>query len=145
MTSVAGARAGHRVVLVREWEGQTTGSGCCGQLGGRDCEIGDPDAYRHDRAAMEAMGAVYRALKRELRGSAEIVVADPRNFVWLVPAIWRDARRAGLGRGDAWREVCRGVSFTSVVVDGRVVFAGRVPDPDEAVDAVLGELARRAA
>jgi hypothetical protein len=131
----------HRVVLVREWDAQHTGSGCCGRLGGCNDELGDPSTFRHNRDEMEAMGAVYRALKRELRDAVEVVVVDPRNTAWLVPSVYRDARRSGRTRGEAVREVCRAVSYTSVVVDGHVLFRGHVPDPDTAVDAILAELA----
>lgn len=131
----------HRVVLVREWDGQHTGSGCCGRLGGCNDELGDPSTFRHNRDEMESMGAVYRALKRELRDTVDVVVVDPRNTAWLVPSVYRDARRAGLTRGEAVRQVSRAVSYTSVVVDGRVLFRGHVPDAEAAVDAVLAELA----
>lgn len=131
----------HRILLVREWDSQVGSSGCCGRLGGLTNELGDPATYAHTRAGMEAMGAVYRALRAELPG-VELSVVDPRNTVWLVPTIWRDARRRGMSRNEAWSQVRRGTSTTAVLVDGRVLFAGRVPTPDEAVTAVLGELAK---
>lgn len=133
----------HRVILVREWDAQTSGSGCCGRLGGADCEIGDGSDYAHNRAEMEAMGGVYRALRAELpREIVDITVVDPRNMVWLLPAMWRDGRARGMARADIWRQMRRGVSYNAVVVDGRVLFAGTVPDPHEAVTAVLAELGR---
>ena len=135
----------HRVLLVREWDAQTSGSGCCGRLGGAHCDVGDGEAFRHNRVEMEAMGAVYRALRAAFpRGAVELTVVDPRNMIWLVPTIWRDGRRRGMSAAEIWRQLKRGVSYNAVVVDGRTLFSGTVPAPEEAVDAVLAELAASA-
>lgn len=135
-----GGMANHRVLLVREWDSQASGSGCCGRLGGIGTELGDPDTYAHTRADMERMGAVYRALYDELGDEVELTVVDPRNMVWLVPAIWRDCRRRGMPLREIWEQLRRGVGTGSVIVDGLVVHAGDVPSPDEALVAVRGEL-----
>lgn len=129
----------HRVLLVRQWDAQTTGGSCCGRLEGAGAEFGG-DEFAHNRCAMEEMGAVYRALRSELP-NVDIQVVDPRNVTWLVPTIYRDARRGGASRGDAARTVLRGVSYTAIIVDGRIVARGEVPGPEAAVDAVLGALA----
>jgi hypothetical protein len=139
-------RPDHRILLVREWDSQTSGSGCCGRLGGEGCDVGHPDTFAHSRSLMEAMGAIYRALRRELpRSTVDITVVDPRNMVWLIPTIIGDARRRGLGAGAVWREVRQGVRNGAIVVDGRALFAHDYAGPDDAVDAVLRALAETSA
>lgn len=134
-------RAQHRIILVREWDSQVTGSGCCGRLGGKNHELGDPATFAANRTEMEAMGKVYRALRQELLDEdVEITVVDPRNAVWLIPAVLGDARRRGLSPREIWDQVRRAVSYNAVVFDGRVLFSGRVPKPEEAVASVKGEL-----
>ena len=133
-----------RVVLVRQWDSQHTGSGCCGGFGGTDGELGCDAEFADARALMERMGAVYRALRAELGDAVDVEVVDPRNTAWLVPALWRDARRAGGSRADAWRTVRRGSADGAVVADGRVLSTGEPPSPDAVVDAVLEVLATRA-
>lgn len=131
----------HRIILVREWDTRVTGSGCCGRLGGANDELGDGLAFRRNRTEMEAMGLVYRALREELADEdLELTIVDPRNMVWLVPALARDARRRGLSLRETWRNIRGGVSYNAVVLDGKVLFRGRVPNPDEAVSAVKGDL-----
>ncbi len=131
----------HRIILVREWDAQLAASGCCGRLGGQNNELGDAKTFAANRSEMEAMGEVYRALRAELFDEdAEISVVDPRNMVWLVPALLKDARRRGLGLQETWRQLQRGVSYTSIVVDGKVLFNGRVPPVEDAVAAVKKEL-----
>jgi hypothetical protein len=135
--------ASHRVLLVREWDQQTTGSGCCGRLDGGEGELAGAADFARSRADMEAVGAIYRALTAAFpREVVDVQVVDPRNVAYLVPALLRAARR----RGDRWtmalRQVAGGVGQGSIVVDGHVVSSGRIPDPDEAVDLVLAELAR---
>ena len=139
---MATERPQHRIMLVREWDSQTSGSGCCGRLGGEHCDVGHPDTFAHSRSLMESMGEIYRALRSELpRDRIEITVVDPRNMVWLIPALVRDGRRRGLGPQQLWREVTRGVRNGAIVVDGRALFAHDYPEPEDAVGAVLRELA----
>lgn len=131
----------HRVILVREWDAQVSASGCCGRIGGKGSEVGDGEDFAHNRVEMEKMGEVYRALKKALFDEdVELTVVDPRNAVWLVPALLKDARRNGLPLRDMWRGVTKGVSYNSVVVDGKVLFSGRIPRPEDAVAAVRAEI-----
>ena len=131
----------HRIILVREWDTQVAASGCCGRLGGENSELGDKDTFAANRREMEAMGEVYRALRAELFDEdAEITVVDPRNMVWLIPALLRDARRSGLGIKDTWDHLRRGVSYTAIIVDGKTLFSGRIPPVEDAVAAVKKEI-----
>lgn len=132
----------HRIILVREWDAQLAASGCCGRLGGENTELGDTETFAANRAEMEAMGEVYRALRAELLDEdAEITVVDPRNMVWLVPTIVKDARRRGLGVKESWNSLRRGVSYTAIIVDGKTLFSGRIPPVEDAVTAVKKALA----
>lgn len=132
----------HRIILVREWDAQVAASGCCGRLGGENTELGDAQTFAHNRCEMEAMGEVYRALRAELLDEdAEITIVDPRNMVWLVPALLRDARRRGLGPKETWNNLRRGVSYTAIIADGKTLFSGRIPPVEDAVAAVKKELA----
>jgi hypothetical protein len=133
----------HRVILVREWDAQHTGSGCCGRLGGVGNELGDECTFAHNRTEMEAMGELYRSLRTELPGDVELTIADPRNSFWLGPAIFKDARASGMGVAEAVRQVKRGIAYNSIVVDGKVLFAGRIPQHDQGVAAVVSELSVR--
>lgn len=131
----------HRIILVREWDAQVTGSGCCGRLGGEGTMLGDTDTFSSNRSEMEKMGEVYRALRAELFDEeVEITVVDPRNQVWLIPALLRDGHKRGLSPRELWRQVRGGVSYNAVVVDGRVLFSGNVPGPEEAVAAARAAL-----
>ena len=87
------------------------------------------------------MGEVYRALKAELFDEdAEITVVDPRNMVWLVPSLLKDARKRGLGLRETWDHLRRGVSYTAIIVDGKTLFSGRIPKVEDAVAAVKKEI-----
>jgi hypothetical protein len=132
----------HRIILVREWDAQVAASGCCGRLGRENTELGNTETFAANRREMEAMGEVYRALRTELFDeAAEITVVDPRNMVWLVPTILKDARRRGFGLKEVWAQLRRGVSYNAIIVDGKVLFSGRIPPPEDAVTAVKKELA----
>ncbi|CAN5343077.1 MAG: hypothetical protein H0V93_07695 [Euzebyales bacterium] len=131
----------HRILLVRQWDTQMGGSGCCGRLGGLDSVLGEASDWSQARTDMEAMGHVYRALRAAVpEDVAEISVVDPRNTAFLVPAIWRDARRRGADRGAAFRNVQAATRQNVVVVDGQVLPLGDPPDPLETVAAVWAAL-----
>jgi hypothetical protein len=131
----------HRIILVREWDAQLAASGCCGRLGGENSELGDKDTFAANRCEMEAMGEVYRALRAELFDEdAEITIVDPRNMVWLIPSLLKDARKRGFGIKETWGHLKRGVSYTAIVVDGKTLFSGRIPPVEDAVAAVKKEL-----
>lgn len=131
----------HRIILVREWDAQLAASGCCGRLGGENSELGDGDTFAANRCEMEAMGEVYRALRAELFDEdAEITVVDPRNMIWLIPSLLKDARKRGLGIAETWGNLKRGVSYTAIVVDGKTLFSGRIPPVEDAVAAVKKEI-----
>ncbi len=135
-----------RVLLVRQWDQQVGGSGCCGRFSSVAadslCATGE-DPYAHARADMETMGAVYRALRaRFAEDEVELTVVDPRNTAWLLPRMWRDARRRGLGTMAALRQMHRATGPRAVVCDG-LVLATDVTVPNDAVAAVEADLAAR--
>lgn len=121
-----------RIILVREWDGQHTGSGCCGRLPGGDSLLAGAADFGHSRAIMTAMGEVYTALRGRYP-DADIEVVDPRNSPWLVPAVWRDARRRGRGSFEALRASLRAPAAAAVIVDGAVLFCGEPPDPERVI------------
>lgn len=141
------ARRRPRVLLVRQWDQQVGGSGCCGRFSSAAAESvcgSAEDPYSHARGDMEVMGAVYRALRgRFTEEELEVTVVDPRNTAWLVPTIWRDARRRGMSRKDALRQVHRATGPCAVVCDG-LVLATDVAGPQQAVASVEADLAAHA-
>jgi hypothetical protein len=135
----------HRVLLVREWDQQMAGSGCCGRLDTSAVEavtdLGD-DPFAHCRPDMVRVGAAYAALRERFpEDEVEITVVDPRNTAWLLPAIWRDARRRGLSVGSTLRQVNRGTAACVLICDG-LVLTQDAP-PAEAVAAVEADLSTR--
>ncbi|WP_235999127.1 hypothetical protein [Qaidamihabitans albus] len=135
----------HRVLLVRQWDVQMGGSGCCGRLGSDAvCTLNDAtdDPYGHARPDMERAGAVYRALReRYPEDELELTVVDPRNTAWVLPAVWRDARRRGLSVRSALRQVNAATAACAVVCDGVVLTRGA--EPAAALAAVEADLAAR--
>lgn len=130
----------HHVVLVRQWDQQMSGSGCCGRLGGVGNDLSDAADFAPQRADMEEMGVIYRRLRVELSDDVELTVVDPRNVVWLVPRLLRDGHARGLRGTALWREVRRGTSSMAVIVDGLAVAWGTLPGPDEVLARVRGQL-----
>ena len=134
----------HRLILVREQDAQHSGSGCCGRLGEAHTRFGKAADYAMNRARMEQMGEIYRELS-ERAPDLELDIADPRNWMWLYPAVWRAARGHGQGVGATLRSLAAAGSPVAVVLDGEVLFSGRLPDSDTVVAAVLARLAARPA
>lgn len=139
--------ARHRVLLVREWDQQASGSGCCGRLNSATVEALSTDAvtpYSHVRVDMEKVGEIYRALRHRFSDTEfDITVVDPRNAVWLLPAVWRDARRRGLPVASALQQLSRANAPCTLICDGLVL--GRDTTPQEAVSMMAADLSARRA
>jgi hypothetical protein len=129
------------VILVREQDAQHSGSGCYGRLGERHTALGGAADYSHSRARMEQIGEVYRALAKAAPG-VELIVADPRNLLWLYPAVWRAARVRGASVFTAAKAMARAGAPVAVVVDGNVLYSGRLPSAQTVVAAVLDRTVR---
>lgn len=130
------------ILLIREWEAQMSGSGCCGRLEGDFLRCGDNQPVAAERrAVMERMGPLYRSLRDRLGDSAEIEVVDPRN-VSLLFLLVRDFWRFRVGPLDAIRTLAR-IPVQAVVANGRIVARGEWPEADSIVALLEDEAAAR--
>ncbi len=84
---------------------------------------------------MERSGQLYRTLRERLGERAEVEFVDPRNQITLFPMLIRDIRRYRRGWRTLWQALF-GLRIPSVFADGRLVTAGRLPDPAEVLDAI---------
>jgi hypothetical protein len=126
------------VILVREWEQQLTGSGCCGKLAGDFAVCAGERVFAERRAIMERMGPVYRTLKERFGDGVELQVVDPRNFglLWL---LLRDLRRFRVGLGASLATLSR-VGTHAVVVNGRLADRTDRPDAERIASLVAEQL-----
>lgn len=136
-----------RVVIVRDARTVTGGGGGCCSADVRPFDEGGA-GHRHDAQGelggpVDDVAALYRALRRELPDDVAVEVVSPMNWLWLLPVLVGDGRRRGLRGRELHRSVRAGMAVSSLVVDGAVLFSGRLPDPSEAVAAVRAELALR--
>ncbi|WP_423821525.1 hypothetical protein V5738_14410 [Salinisphaera sp. SPP-AMP-43] len=129
------------MLLVREQDAQHSGSGCCGRLGEAHTRFGGAADYGHTRAVMDRLGVVYRELAEQAPG-LELIVVDPRNTVWLYPALWRAARARGAGVIATLRTLAQAGAPAAVVLDGDTLCSGHLPEPEQIVAMVLARLDR---
>ena len=130
-----GSRGPHRLILVRGQDVQHSGSGCCGRLGEAHTDLGGAADYRHSRVLMQDIGAVYREVRARLPELA-VEIVDPRNTVWLYPAVWQDARAAGRSARECFAGLRRAGAALAVILDGEVLFSGRMPQTADVVAAI---------
>ncbi len=119
------------VILVREWEGQISGSGCCGRVEGDFLTREGEPVFRERRACMEAMAPLSRALRERFGDAIELQVLDPRNPA-LVFLLLRDFWAFRVGFVEALKTIGR-LPIQAVVVNGRLLSRGEWPDPLEMV------------
>ena len=120
------------VILIREWEAQLSGSGCCGRLEGDFLARDGEPIFRERRARMEAMAPLSRALRERFGDAIELQVLDPRNpalFFLLLRDFW--AFRVGLV--EALKTIGR-LPIQAVVLNGKLLSRGEWPDPLEVVE-----------
>lgn len=133
-------RASHRLILVREQDAQHSGSGCCGRLGEAHTDLGGAADYRHSRRLMEDVGAIYRDARAAFPQLA-VEVVDPRNTVWLYPAVWQDARAAHRSARACFASLRKAGAAVAVILDGEVLFSGRLPGTDRVIETIRQRLA----
>ena len=125
------------IILIREWEAQMSGSGCCGRLQGDVLDIGGRRIFPERRRAMEAMGPLYRAIRQRYADAVDLMVVDPRNWVSLMVRLVRDFVRYRVPVGEAWRTM-HGISTVAVVLNGRIVARGDWPAPEVVFQCIDG-------
>jgi hypothetical protein len=126
------------VILVREWEQQLTGSGCCGKLEGDFLGCRGEEVFAERRAVMERMGPVYRALRSRFGADVDLQVVDPRNAS-LFFLLLRDFRAYHVGLRAALATLF-GLPKQGVIVNGRLIDRTTHPDAERVV-AMVEELA----
>lgn len=123
-----GVRERPSVILIREWEEQLSGSGCCGRVEGRFLARGGEPAFPERRACMDAMGPLYRTLRERPGDPIELQVVDPRNLPSMIFLLARDFWAFRVGLREALGTLGR-LPVQGVVVNGRLVARGEWPDP----------------
>jgi hypothetical protein len=126
------------VILIREWEAQMSGSGCCGRLEG-DFLTGHQSQpiLAERRAVMERMGPLYKSLRERFGDTADVQVVDPRNWT-LFFLLLRDFWTFRVGLGEALRTLAR-LPIQAVVVNGRIVARGAWPQADAVASLIQAE------
>lgn len=127
-----------RVVLVRSPRTSAgAGGGCCS---GDVRPFDEGGGHAHAPPGDEVVD-VYRALRAALPPEVPVEVVSPSNWLWLLPTLLCDGRRRGLRGRRLLASVRAGMAVSSLAIDGRVLFSGRLPAPETAVAAVERELA----
>lgn len=129
-----------RVVLVRGLRSPGGGGGGCCSADVRPFDDGGSHAHA---PAGDEVAAIYRALRAALPREVALEVVSPSNWLWLLPALVGDGRRRGLRGRSLLRSVRAGLTASSLVVDGSVLFSGRLPAPEAAVSTTLADLGLR--
>jgi hypothetical protein len=124
------------VILIREYDQQLTGSGCCGRLAGDFAICAGEPVFAERRLIMERMGSVYRKLEERFGDEIEIQVVDPRNF-GLLFLLFRDIWAFRVGWRSAMHTLTR-VGTHAVVVNGRLADRTDHPDPESIAAMVAG-------
>ena len=120
------------VILIREWEAQLSGSGCCGRVEGDFLAREGEPVFRERRACMEAMAPLSRTLRERFGDAIELQVVDPRNPV-LVFLLLRDFWAFRVGLVEALKTI-GGLPIQAVVLNGQLLSRGEWPDPLEVVE-----------
>ena len=119
------------VLLIREWEEQTTGGGCCGRVEGDFLSREGEPTFRERRACMESMAPLSRTLREKFGDTIELQVVDPRNPA-LIFLLLRDFWAFRVGLVEALKTI-GWLPVQAVVVNGRLLSRGEWPDPPEVV------------
>ena len=128
-----------RVMLIRE-NAETVTCGECSLEGIEAFGSGEVSEYTQSQKVMNEMGALYMALRKEFGDKVLIDVVDPRNELFLLPALLGDYRRYHPPLGAFLKTLFFGISPRSIIVNGTVKHARDLPSPESLVEEVRGYL-----
>ena len=128
------------ILLIREDAEQWTGSDCCGKLEGENAH---PEKERE--RIMGEMGCLFMNLQEWCRPDSgdtksDVLLIDPRNQPFLFPKILRDIFRYHPPFREALRTLFMVYSLPAVILNGKVLFSGKVPDPSQVIRKIQNEL-----
>jgi hypothetical protein len=113
------------VILIREWDEQTSGVRCVGRVRKELFRSADP-AFAERRAVMERMGELYRMLRYRFQKTIDLQIIDPRNIA-LPFVLIGDFFAHGVGLREALRTLTR-MPTHAVLLNGRIVDDSVAPD-----------------
>jgi hypothetical protein len=126
--------ARHRVLLIRPWDAARAGSGCCTGATSICVEDRHEDpTLARQRADQRPLGEVYLAVRAGLSPEIAVEIVDPRNTLFLLPAIVRDGRRHRRPWRALLRDLVQATGYAAIIVDGRVVSESGLPPPEQAL------------
>ena len=131
------------VILILEQPEQTTGSGCCGKLGGDAQELCGVTSFSEVKATRERFGVLHRTIREFFPAErVSVTTVDPRNQLYLLPKLWYDVCRFRPGWKTGLRTAFECFSLPAVLVNGRVISdPSRLISPDELCHAITQYLA----
>lgn len=130
----------HSLIFIRESEGQLTGSNCCGKLEGDwRFENGQP-VFEKQRRVLTELAPLFLAVRKAFHDRIEILQVDPRNQFFLIPKIisqiWRHKRFTAA----SFRGLFMIYRLPAIILDGEVLFSGRIPTESELFSILPGEI-----
>ena len=129
-------------MLIRE-NAETVTCGECSLEGIEAFGSGEVSEYTQSKRVMDEMGALYMALRREFGDKVGIDVVDPRNEIFLLPALLGDYRRYHPPLGAFLKTLLFGISPRSIIINGTLKHARDLPSPESLLDEVRAYLDER--
>jgi len=134
------------VVLIREKDEELFSSSCCPRLGGDFRMFRTQDGLEHAfperRKVMKEMGAVYMRLKEAFGDRARVQYIDPRNYIVLMHRLLTDVLTYKPPLLTAFKLLTLSFPFPAVIVNGRLLMAREIGDPEEIVEKVRAFVGR---
>lgn len=123
----------HHLILVREFDSPLLDAGG-GAAGGRE-----RGGSAEQRALLDRMGLVYRAVRAAFGEAVQITVVDPRNQLAFLPLVLRDSLRYRVPLLTAL-QAAASAGVATAIFDGQLLFRGEVPPAAQVVEQIRGRL-----
>ncbi len=130
-------RTGHRILLIGPWRTDSAAGGCCAATPESvGCHVEATDPGKSDAVA------VVRTLRAAVGADVDVQLVDPRNTIYVVPTVYRDARESGVKRTRALSGALRATTPWTLVVDGTITSRAVELSPEEACSSVPADVPR---
>lgn len=109
-----------------------SGSGCICCSGGMGEHAKKEPSYRGIRESAGECGRLHREIRERYREEeVEIIQIEPKDYIYVVPRVIRDILRRRVPLASSIRTILLWHPVPAVIVNGRIVGKGKVPDARE--------------
>lgn len=128
----------HSILIIREQGEMVTA--CCVPLdGGFVNELNGTDIFKSCQVQIQSTAELYKILSKDKDDHTEIIVVDPRNYVYILPKLIKDVIRFRVPLLEALKTIFL-YRMPAVIVNGYLISSGKTNFSEQTIEQIKSHL-----